>query len=274
MEEDHIDAQEGQREVEMAEDLILWSRDGAVVTLTFNRPEKLNALNPPMWDALAAILERVAADRTVRVLIVTGAGRAFIAGADVSLFLDFDPLAARSFILRGQEVLARIERLEIPVIASVNGFALGGGCELAMACDFIYASEQAKFGQPEINLGIIPGLGGATRLGRLVGKGRAKELCLTGRLIDAAEARDIGLVSRLFPPEELLAETRKAAHGMAARGRVALRTLKQVIDRGLEVDLHSGLGMEADGFALCFACNDPKEGAAAFLEKRPPRFTS
>ncbi len=258
----------------MSADLILWNREDAVVTLTFNRPDKLNALNPPLWDALAAALERVAADPAVRVLILTGAGRAFIAGADVSLFLGFDPLAARAFILRGQQVLRQIEALEIPVIAAVNGFALGGGCELAMACDFIYAADHARFGQPEINLGIIPGLGGATRLGRLVGKGRAKELCMTGRLIDAAEAREIGLVSRLFPAAALLEETRKAAHTLAAKGRVALRTLKQVIDRGLDVDLHGGLAIEADGFALCFACDDPKEGAGAFLEKRPPRFTS
>ena len=166
----------------------------------------------------------------------------------------------------------KLEQLPIPVIACVNGFALGGGCEMAMACDIIYASEAAKFGQPEVNLGIMPGFGGTQRLARLVGKGLAKELCLTGRIVDAAEAKAMGLAARVFPAATFMEECTKVARGLAAKGRVSLRAIKQTIDRGFDLDLKNACALEADAFALCFASPDAKEGAAAFLEKRQPKF--
>jgi enoyl-CoA hydratase len=251
---------------------LLLATEGAVATLTFNRPEKLNALNPEMLSELAEVLDRVSRDPGIRALLLTGQGRAFIAGADIQVFLGLDPLSAKGFSRAAQEVLFKIEALEIPVIAAVNGFALGGGCELAMACDIIYASEAARFGQPEINLGIIPGVGGTQRLARLVGKGNAKELCLTGRIIEAEEARAMGLVAQIFPAASLLDECRKVAQSLAAKGRVALRAVKQVIDRGFDLDLRNGCALEVDAFALCFASPDAHEGARAFLEKRKPRF--
>ncbi len=251
---------------------LLLATEGAVATLTFNRPEKLNALNPEMLSELADVLDRVSRDPGIRALLLTGQGRAFIAGADIQVFLGLDPLSAKSFARAAQEVLFKIEALEIPVIAAVNGFALGGGCELVMACDIIYASEAARFGQPEINLGIIPGVGGTQRLARLVGKGNAKELCLTGRIIEAEEARAMGLVAQIFPAAALLDECRKVAQSLAAKGRVALRAVKQVIDRGFDLDLRNGCALEVDAFALCFASPDAHEGARAFLEKRKPRF--
>jgi enoyl-CoA hydratase len=208
------------------------------------------------------------------VLILTGQGRAFIAGADIGAFLDLDPLSARRFAAEAHEAGFQLESLEIPVIAAVNGFALGGGCEMAMACDIIYASEEARFGQPEINLGIIPGFGGTQRLARLVGKVAAKELCFTGRIIDAREARTMGLVAQIFPGAALMEETLKVARSLVEKSRGALKTLKRVMNQGLETDLRTGCILEMDGFALCFASPDPREGAAAFLEKRPPRFST
>ncbi len=251
---------------------ILFAAEGGVGTLTFNRPEKLNALNAEMLSEVAAALDQVGKNPEIRVLILTGQGRAFIAGADIKVFTQLDPLAARQLAFTGQEVVSKLEQLPIPVIAGVNGFALGGGCEVAMACDLIYASEEARFGQPEINLGIMPGFGGTQRLARLVGKGLAKELCLTGRIIDAAEARAMGLVARVFPAASLMEECTKVARSLAAKGRVALRGVKQTIDRGFDLDLHNACALEAEAFALCFASPDAKEGAVAFLEKRQPKF--
>ncbi|MDY6952948.1 MAG: enoyl-CoA hydratase-related protein, partial [Thermodesulfobacteriota bacterium] len=199
--------------------------------------------------------------------------RAFVAGADISVLQDLDPLGAKEFARKGQSLLLALEALDIPVVACVNGFALGGGCEIAMACDFICAAEDAKFGQPEINLGLIPGFGGTQRLARLVGRARAKELCMTGRIITAQEAFAMGLVTRLFPTESCVEETLKIARAMAEKGPVALRAMKHVIDNGFDVDLKNGCSLEADAFSLCFASPDQKEGTRAFLEKRPPRFT-
>jgi enoyl-CoA hydratase len=195
-----------------------------------------------------------------------------VAGADITEFQKMSPLDARLFAEQGQAVFFRLEQLPIPVIACVNGFALGGGCEIAMSCDFIYASERAKFGQPEINLGIIPGFGGTQRLLRLVGRAKAKELCMTGEMIDAHQARELGLVAKVFPAEQLLEETMKVAGFLATRGRVALRAIKQTIDRGLDVDLKSGCALEIEAFGTCFASQDAREGVAAFLEKRKPEF--
>ena len=251
---------------------IFYDVEGAVATITCNRPEKLNALNQVMFTELNAAVHRVAGDGAIRCLVVTGAGRAFVAGADIEVFTRLDPLTAREFAQAGYELGLKLERLEIPVIAAVNGYALGGGCELAMACDIIYASEEAKFGQPEITLGIMPGFGGTQRLARLVGKGLAKELCLTGRMMDAHEAKAAGLAARVFPADTLMEGTLKVARSLAAKGRVALRGIKQTIDRGFDLDLHSACALEMDAFALCFASPDAFEGATAFLEKRKAKF--
>jgi enoyl-CoA hydratase len=256
----------------MSYQTILFDQEAAVATITFNRPDKLNALNQEMLAEFRDALDRVSRDPDLRVLLLTGAGRAFIAGADIQVFLDFDPLAAREFARSAHEIGFALEALEIPVIACVNGFALGGGLEMAMACDFIYAADTARLGQPEINLGIIPGFGGTQRLSRLVGKGAAKELILTGRLLDAAEARTLGLVAQVFPTDTFMAECRKVARALAAKGRVSLGAAKQAIDRGFNQDLRNACLLEIDAFALCFASPDAREGARAFLEKRPPKF--
>jgi enoyl-CoA hydratase len=251
---------------------VLFTVEDGVATLTFNRPERLNALNAEMLGEIASVFDRVRRQPEIRVLILTGRGRAFIAGADIKEFPDSDPLRARQFSRRGQEVMAQVEELPVPVLAAVNGFALGGGCEMAMACDIIYASEEAVFGQPEINLGVIPGFGGTQRLARLVGLGPAKDLCFSGRAISAAAARDLGLVARVFPAADLMKECRKSARGLALKGRFALQTMKQVMDRGFGLDLRSALALEAEAFGLCFAHPDAREGTRAFLEKRKPNF--
>jgi len=246
---------------------------GAIATLTFNRPDVLNALNPEMIRDLRQALKDVQEMPDVKVLILTGAGKAFVAGADIRILQGLDPLRAKQFAQEGQATLFALEAMDIPVIACVNGYALGGGCEIAMACDFVCASVDAKLGQPEINLGVIPGFGGTQRLVRLVGKGRAKELCMTGRMIGADEAYGMGLVTRIFPAETLMAETLKIAQTLAGKGRVALRAIKHVIDNGFDVDLKNACAMEVEAFSLCFASPDQKEGTTAFLEKRPPKFT-
>jgi enoyl-CoA hydratase len=196
-----------------------------------------------------------------------------VAGADIAVLQGLDPLGAKQFAQSGQWALFALEAMDIPVIACVNGFALGGGLEIAMACDFVCASEQARLGQPEINLGLIPGFGGTQRLARLVGRARAKELCMTGRIITAEEAFAMGLVTRIFPGETLMEETLKIAKTIADKGAVALRATKHVIDNGYDVDLKNGCALEADAFAICFASPDQEEGTTAFLEKRPPKFS-
>jgi enoyl-CoA hydratase len=246
---------------------------GAIATLTFNRPDVLNALNPEMIRDLRQALNDVQEMPDVKVLILTGAGKAFVAGADIRILQGLDPLGAKQFAQEGQATLFALEAMDIPVIACVNGYALGGGCEIAMACDFVCASADAKLGQPEINLGVIPGFGGTQRLVRLVGKGRAKELCMTGRMIGAGEAYGMGLVTRIFPAETLMAEALKIAQTLAEKGRVALRAIKHVIDNGFDVDLKNACAMEVEAFSLCFASPDQKEGTTAFLEKRTPKFT-
>lgn len=257
----------------MVYETIIVEREEGVAIIRFNRPRALNAINSDVIRELAAAIEEIRSDASARVLVLTGAGeKAFIAGADISHMVNLTPLKAREFALSGQNLLFNLERLSIPVIACVNGFALGGGTEFAMACDFIYASEKAKFGQPEINLGLIPGFGGTQRLSRLVGKAVAKELCLTGAIIDASEALRIGLVNKVFPADRLWEETMKAARLMASKGRAAVRGIKGCIDRGVDLELGSGCGLEADNFALCFASPDAREGMSAFLEKRSAVF--
>ncbi len=256
----------------MSYQTILYDLDAGIATITFNRPDKLNALNQQMTSEFKDALEQVKRNPEIRVLLLTGTGRAFIAGADISEFLKFGPLEARQFSAAAHEIGFLLEALEIPVIACVNGFALGGGLEMAMACDFIYAADSARLGQPEINLGIIPGFGGTQRLSRLVGKGTAKEMVLTGRLVDAAEAKTMGLAAQVFPADTFMAECHKVALALAAKGRVSVRAAKQAVDRGFDLDLKNACLLEVDAFALCFASPDAPEGARAFLEKRPPKF--
>jgi enoyl-CoA hydratase len=257
----------------MAYENIIFEKQGDVAVVKINRPKALNAINPGVVEDVNAALDEIEKDLSIRVLIVTGEGdKAFVAGADIAYMSTFTPLQARQFALKGQALMSRIEGFCIPAIACVNGFALGGGTEIAMACDFIYASENAKFGQPEINLGIIPGFGGTQRLPRLVGKGMAKELIMTGGMIGAKEAKEIGLVNKVFPPDRLWEETLKTARLLATKGKVSLRAAKQCIDRGFDVDLRSGCSVEADNFALCLSSPDGTEGMKAFLEKRKPEF--
>jgi enoyl-CoA hydratase len=257
----------------MAFETLLFEVKDGVALITINRPKALNALSPQVVTELNCALDQVCGDDSVRAVVFTGTGeKAFVAGADISVMVNFNALEAKRFSLFGQGVFNRIGALPQPVIAAVNGFALGGGCELALACDFIYASETARFGQPEINLGIIPGFGGTQRLSRRVGLGWAKELCLTGAMLSAAEAAQIGLVNRVFPADKLMDEVMKTARGMAAKGRVALREIKTVIEQGYDFDLIKACAWESDRFAVCFASPDAKEGMGAFLEKRKPEF--
>lgn len=252
---------------------IVFSVEEAIATITFNRPKALNALNAALLDEFADALRAVAADDAIRALILTGAGeKAFVAGADINELNRQGPLGGKHFARRGTEIIDQLTRLPIPVVAAVNGFALGGGTEMALACDFIYAAQTAKFGLPEINLGIIPGFGGTQRLPRLIGANRAKELIFTGRMLDADEAFRLGLVNKVCPPEQLMTLVRETCRIMAAKGRVSIRAAKQAIQHGLNVDLATGLALENDAFALCLASIDAKEGTSAFLEKRPAQF--
>jgi len=252
---------------------ILFSKEGNLSVLKFNRPKALNAVNPDVFVEMNDALDKIISDKTIKVLILTGEGeKAFVAGADIAHMVNLSPLQLKDFSRNGQEILFRLEKLPIPVIACVNGFALGGGCEIAMACDFIYASETARFGQPEITLGVIPGFGGTQRLSRLLGKAMAKELCMTGAMINAQEAKDLGLVNKVFPKDKLWEETMKTAGIIAGKGKVALRAIKECIGRGLDMDLLDGCYLESEAFGLIGASPDQKEGMNAFLEKRAPEF--
>ncbi|MDO3380295.1 enoyl-CoA hydratase-related protein [Geoalkalibacter halelectricus] len=252
---------------------LLFEASEGVATLTVNRPKALNALNEATLKELQCCFAGIQDNQEIKVVILTGAGeKAFVAGADIAAMQAFDALAAREFARLGHAVFNLIENLPQPVIAAVNGFALGGGCELAMACDIRLAGENARFGQPEVNLGVIPGFGGTLRLARLVGKGRAKELILTGEMIDAREAHRIGLVNQVLPPGELLESAVKMAKKIASKGQVAVRLGKEAIDNGLEMDQDRAARYEAELFGLCFASADQKEGMAAFLEKRAAHF--
>ncbi len=257
----------------MAYENILFTLEDGIATITFNRPKALNALNGALLDELTQALDEVAENEDVRVLILTGAGeKSFVAGADITELATFGPLQAKIFAQKGQTVIGQLQALPIPVIAAVNGFALGGGSEMALACDFIYASENANFGLPEISLGIIPGFGGTQRLPRLIGANMAKEMIFTGKMVPAAEAKEIGMVNRVFSAEALMEEARKTAKAIASKGKVSLRAAKQSINRGLNTDLATGLDIECDAFALCMASEDAKEGTTAFLEKRKAEF--
>ena len=252
---------------------VLYVADGAVATVTINRPKALNALNQETLEEMLRCFRELAQNQAIRVVIVTGGGdKAFVAGADIAFMEKLSPLAARCFAMLGQQVLSTIENLPQPVIAAVNGFALGGGCELALACDIRLASENARFGQPEVNLGVLPGFAGTQRLPRLIGRGRANELLFTGDIIDAQEAARIGLVNRVVPQAQLLASCREMAERIASRGPVAVRLCKEAVNTGVEIDLARACQYEVDQFALCFASDEQKEGMRAFLEKRPAKF--
>ena len=253
---------------------ITYGKEDGVAVITFNRPKALNALNAALLAEFCTVLDSVENDTDVRVLILTGTGeRAFVAGADITEIHQLGPLGAKRFARRGAESIGRLCALPIPVVAAVNGFALGGGTEMALGCDFIYAAQSAKFGLPEINLGIIPGFGGTQRLPRLIGPGLAREMIYTGRMIDAEEALQMGLVNRVCPDDQLMETVRETAKLIAAKGRVSLRAAKHAINAGLNVDLASGLALENDAFALCLTSPDAREGTGAFLEKRAAVFT-
>jgi len=257
----------------MAYENIVYEVKEGIATITFNRPKALNALNGALLAELSLALDAIAADEDIRVLVLTGAGdKSFVAGADISELATFNSLKAKSFARSGHDIINKLQLLPITVVAAVNGFALGGGTEIAIACDFIYASENAKFGQPEINLGVIPGFGGTQRLARLIGANMAKELIFTGKMLSAAEGLQIGLANKVIPQEQLLEEVMKTAGQIASKGKVSLREAKQAINRGMDVDLAAGCGIEIDAFAISFASPDAKEGTTAFVEKRKAVF--
>jgi len=253
--------------------VVLAELSGKILTVTVNRPEKLNALNAEVVEGLRAAFHDAKGNPGVGAVILTGAGeKAFVAGADISGFPQLAPLSARDFARKGQAVFDLIETLGKPVIAAVNGFALGGGCELAMACSMRIASRTARFGQPEVALGLIPGYGGTQRLPRLVGKGRALEMILTGDPIGAEEAWRIGLVNRVVEPAELMPTATAILEKILSRAPVAVRYSLEAVHHGLEMPLEKGLQFEATLFGLCSATEDMKEGVAAFLGKRPASF--
>ncbi|MDQ6872923.1 MAG: enoyl-CoA hydratase-related protein [Gemmatimonadota bacterium] len=243
-----------------------------VATLTLNRPEKLNALNDATIGELGQAIDQIREDDSIGGAIVTGAGRAFVAGADISELSSQTPDLAKARARAGQDVFRKFETSPKPIIAAVNGFALGGGCELAMACHFRIASEAAKFGQPETKLGLLPGFGGTQRLPRLVGKGRALQLIFTGETIDAAEALRIGLVNRVVPADQLMNEVRNTMKAILTNGPVAIALSIEAIDRGLDTSLEEGLSLEANAFGRLAATADMREGTRAFMEKRAPEF--
>lgn len=246
-------------------------RDGYAL-LTINRPEALNALNKEVITDLEAALSEIEGGGPISALIITGEGRSFVAGADIGEQSVLDLEGGRKWGQRGSALMRRIEKLEMPTIAAVNGFALGGGCELALACDIIIAGEKAKFGQPEVGLGITPGFSGTQRLPRRVGAGKAKELIFTGRMIGAAEALEIGLANKVVPQEELMTEAAAMAAAIAKNAPLAVKYSKAAIARGMEMDIDDGIAMENELFAMCFASEDQKEGMKAFLEKRTADF--
>lgn len=252
---------------------LIVEQTGAIAVLTINRPKALNALNADTLKELSTVLDELGRDSRVKVVIMTGSGeKAFVAGGDISQMRDLNTLEGRRFGQLGQATLRKLELLPQPVIAAINGFALGGGCELAMACDLRLASETAKFGQPEVTLGITAGFGGTQRLPRIIGIGLASELLFTGDIIDAQEAYRIGLVNHVYPLETLMEEAKKLANRIAERAFEAVQLSKSAIQHGINMDLDSAQAYEAEIFALTFSTNDQTEGCSAFLERRKPVF--
>lgn len=254
---------------------VIIEKENQIATVTINRPGSLNALNKETLEELLSCFLDLSQDLSIRAIILTGSGeKAFVAGADISYMQQLSTHDSRIFGQLGHRVMRTVENTPQPVIAAINGFALGGGCELALACDMRFASENAKFGQPEVSLGVVPGFGGTQRLPRLIGKGLASELLFTGNIISSEEALRIGLVNRVFPQKDLLAGCRKIAETICQKGPVAVRLCKEAVNNGLEMDLARGCVYEENLFALCFASDEQQEGMAAFLEKRAPKFAS
>jgi enoyl-CoA hydratase len=257
----------------MAFDNLLLERDGAVAVLAINRPQVLNALNTETIDELRRAVLELKRDASVRVLVITGAGdKSFVAGADINELAVQTPVQGKEHALRGQHVFDLIENMGKPVIAAINGYALGGGCELALACTLRLAADTARIGQPEINLGIVPGYGGTQRLSRLVGKGVALDLLLSGRQMTAAEALQIGLVNRVVPAAELMTAAKTLAAELAAKAPLAAQYIIEAVNRGLEVPFDKAQFLEATLFGLVASTDDMREGTRAFLEKRKPDF--
>lgn len=243
-------------------------KQGHVGIVTINRPEALNALSPEVFADLGKTVDQLEADDDIYVVVLTGAGRSFVAGADIGVMLPMTPVEGKAWSDKGNKLFLRVENLEKPVIAAVNGFALGGGCELAMSCDIRIASDKAKFGQPEVGLGVTPGFGGTQRLPRIVGFGHAMELALSGKLVSAQEAKEIGLVNRVVSSEELMPACMELANLIAAQAPVAVRETKRAIRKGMQTDIYTGAAYEAEAFGLCFSTQDQTEGMTAFVDKR------
>ena len=246
---------------------IVLQKEDKVAMLTISRPKALNALNSETLKELDLAIDEISSDDEIYAVILTGEGKAFVAGADITEMKDLDVMGGRRFGNLGNKVFRKLETLEKPVIAAVNGFALGGGCELSMACDIRIASLKAKFGQPEVGLGITPGFGGTQRLARLVGTGMAKQLIYTGDIINAEEALRIGLVNRLVEPEQLIEEAKLLGGKIANNAPIAVKLCKTAIDRGMQMDIDTALIYEAEVFGACFATEDQKNGMTAFIEK-------
>lgn len=241
---------------------------GHVAVLTVNRPEALNALNTAVLEELDKAIDTVEANDEVYAAILTGEGRSFVAGADIAEMKGFSAVDGKKFGVHGGNVFLKLENMSKPVIAAINGFALGGGCELAMACDIRLASDKARFGQPEVGLGITPGFGGTQRLPRIVGVSKAMELILTGKTIKADEARNIGLVSAVYAAEELMDKAMELAEAICANAQIAVRESKRCIRMGMQADIYTGAAFEAEAFGVCCGTEDKDEGMGAFLEKR------
>lgn len=246
-------------------------RQGHVGVMTISRPEALNALNSQVLTDLDAAIDQAEKDGEIYVVILTGDGRSFVAGADIGEMKEFSAIDGKRFGVRGGTIFLKLENLSKPVIAAINGFALGGGCELAMACDIRLASEKAKFGQPEVGLGITPGFGGTQRLPRIVGVSKAMELILTGKTIGAQEAKAIGLVSEVYPPEELMGKAMEMAEAICANAQIAVCQSKRCIRMGMQTDIATAAAFEAEAFGVTCGTEDKDEGMGAFLEKRPEK---
>jgi enoyl-CoA hydratase len=255
------------------ENILLEAVEDGIYLLTINRRRSFNSLDSATLDEIARAADEIAATPGARVLLLTGAGsKAFVAGADIPEMQSMSGIQGRDFSQRGMRAFRRLELLPIPVIAVVNGYCLGGGCELAMSCDWILASEKAVFGQPEVNLGVTPGFGGTQRLPRLIGRARAMELLVTGRQLKAAEALEWGLVNHVYPPDDLMNEALAMARTILEKGPVAVKLAKEAVQRGQDLDLDNACTLESEVFGLCFSTEDQKEGMGAFLEKRRPDF--
>ncbi len=257
---------------EMKYNNLKFNQDGKIGTITLSRPQALNALNTELLLELSHLVDLISKDESIHVLIITGEGKAFVAGADITEMKDFDSIQGLKYGELGASVLRNIQKLKIPSIAAVNGFALGGGCELAMCCDIRIASENAKFGQPEVGLGITPGFSGCVRLARLAGVAKARELIYTADIIPASEAEKIGLVNKVVPADQLMAAAIEMAQKIVSKAHLAVRYSKMAINKGFETDIETAIAFENHVFALCFATEDQKEGMTAFVDKRAPEF--